>query len=102
MDDFGTGYSSLNYLLCFPIDRVKIGQDFLINMGLGDRNKDLVHSIINLAQALRVEVIAEGVETINHLEFLENENCEMGQGYLFAKPLSPDDAEAYLNSDINK
>lgn len=102
MDDFGTGYSSLNYQLCFPIDRVKIGQDFLINMGRVGRNKEMVHSIINLAQALNVEVIAEGVETINHLEFLEGENCEMGQGYLFAKPLSPEDAESYLTSDGNK
>jgi diguanylate cyclase (GGDEF)-like protein/PAS domain S-box-containing protein len=101
MDDFGMGYSSLNYQLCFPIDRVKIGQDFLINMGRIGRNKEMVHSIINLAQALNVEVIAEGVETINHLKFLEGENCELGQGFLFAKPLSSADAENYLANEGN-
>lgn len=98
IDDFGTGYSSLNYLRQFPIDRLKIDRSFI--MGIPDiDNGSIANIIIELAKSLNLKVIAEGVETIEHLKFLKERNCDEMQGYYFSKPLSVDKINCMLSND---
>ena len=85
MDDFGTGYSSLSYLRRLPINKLKIDQSFIRN--LDKKNKAIVRTIISLALNLQIDVIAEGVEQQEHVQFLKKHNCFQGQGYLFSKPI---------------
>ena len=88
LDDFGTGYSSLSYLRKLPIDLLKIDQSFI--QGLGEQNNNiLLSSIITMAQALGLEVVAEGVEKQGQYAFLEKEGCNSLQGYFFARPEPP-------------
>ncbi|KMT57561.1 putative bifunctional diguanylate cyclase/phosphodiesterase [Pseudomonas fildesensis] len=91
VDDFGTGYSSLSYLRRFPIDVLKIDQSFV--RGLSDNSKDaqLIGAIISLGKSLDLNIVAEGVETIEQLEFLKALRCEEGQGFLFSKAVAADD-----------
>lgn len=86
LDDFGKGYSSLKYLKEIPIDFIKIDQYFIKNLTKEKKSLDIVRSIIELAHALNIEVVAEGVETEAQLEVLKDINCNYAQGYLFAKP----------------
>ena len=88
LDDFGTGFSSLMYLSQFPIDTLKIDQHFVRN--LGQRNRLIIQSVIELAKKLHLRTIAEGVETLNQAEFLLGTGCQLAQGYYFSSPLSPD------------
>ncbi len=88
LDDFGTGFSSLMYLSQFPIDTLKIDQYFVRN--LGQRNRLIIQSVIELAKKLHLRTIAEGVETLNQAEFLLGTGCQLAQGYYFSSPLSPD------------
>ncbi|MGL5834568.1 MAG: EAL domain-containing protein, partial [Waterburya sp.] len=92
MDDFGTGFSSFSYLHRFPTDSLKIDRSFVSNMSQGDKNLEIVNTIVILAHKLGMNVIAEGIETAEEKEILQNFNCEYGQGYYFAKPLSKEDA----------
>lgn len=85
IDDFGTGYSSLDYLKRFPLDHVKIDKSFI--QGMYDRDVVIVNGIIKIAQHLNLRVIGEGVESLEHLEFLRRHNCDLYQGYLISKPL---------------
>jgi diguanylate cyclase (GGDEF)-like protein/PAS domain S-box-containing protein len=90
LDDFGSGYSSLSYLRQFPIDIVKIDRSFIDDV---DRNNDstvIVEAIIGLAHNLDLRVTAEGVERVEHLEFLQKRGCDEVQGYLFGKPMAPE------------
>jgi diguanylate cyclase (GGDEF)-like protein len=90
IDDFGTGYSSLSYLKKFPIDVIKIDQSFI--KGIQNRDSDdaaIVRAIIILAHTLKLDVTAEGVETWDQAYFLEEQNCNEIQGYLFGKPMTP-------------
>lgn len=87
VDDFCTGYSSLNYLKDFPIDRVKIDRSFVHAACFGGRSAAIVEAVIALSGGLGMEVIAEGVETSEHLEYLLSCGCEEMQGYYFARPL---------------
>ncbi len=99
IDDFGTGYSSLSYLHRFPIDTLKVDRSFVSPMELRDDQKkyiDIVRTIIDLGHNLGLDVIAEGIETEEQLQILESLNCNYGQGYLFSKPLTAQDAEALL------
>jgi EAL domain-containing protein (putative c-di-GMP-specific phosphodiesterase class I) len=98
LDDFGTGYSSLSHLQQLPIRFLKIDQSFVRRLGTEDDALAIVKTIIGLAHQLGRQVIAEGVETAEHLVILRSLGCEYGQGYFFAKPLVPEEAEALLAS----
>ncbi len=88
LDDFGTGYSSLGYLHRFPLNNLKIDRSFVNQIQPENRNYHVVDTIISLSQQLGLSVIAEGIETIPQLEWLQQLGCEFGQGYLFSKPLA--------------
>jgi EAL domain-containing protein (putative c-di-GMP-specific phosphodiesterase class I) len=98
LDDFGTGYSSLSHLQQLAIRFLKIDQSFVRRLGTDDDALAIVKTIIALAHQLGRQVIAEGVETAEHLVILRSLGCEYGQGYFFAKPLAPEDVEALLAS----
>lgn len=88
IDDFGTGYSSFNYLLKHRIDSLKIDRSFIQGIQRNPDSRAIVRAILSLATSLGLEVVAEGIETVEQLEMLRREGCELGQGYLFSKPRS--------------
>jgi diguanylate cyclase (GGDEF)-like protein len=98
VDDFGTGYSSLSYLKRFPIDTLKIDKSFVNDITTDPNDKAIVAAITLMAQQLKLEVVAEGVETVAQLDFLRELNCHFVQGYFFSKPLSADDSYVYLTA----
>ncbi len=87
IDDFGTGQASLEYMRRFPADRIKIDQAFVRNIGIDPDDEAIVHGTITMAHNLKREVVAEGVESEQHLEFLRKQGCEVVQGFLFCRPL---------------
>lgn len=93
VDDFGTGYSSLSYLKDFPVDMLKIDRSFIQSVVQDNRNAAIVTTIISLAHSLGIDVIAEGVETIEQIEFLKKKHCLKAQGYYFSKPVTPREIE---------
>jgi EAL domain-containing protein (putative c-di-GMP-specific phosphodiesterase class I) len=92
IDDFGTGYSSLSDLHRVPIDTLKIDRSFVTTMLGSDTSLRIVQSIVGLAKALDMTIVAEGIENEPEVGALAGLECEYGQGYLFSKPLSPDAA----------
>jgi diguanylate cyclase (GGDEF)-like protein/PAS domain S-box-containing protein len=86
MDDFGTGYSSLSNLRAFPFDKIKIDGSFIKSVNVNEQAAAIVRSVLGLGHALRLPVLAEGVETTAELEFLESELCNEAQGYLLGRP----------------
>jgi diguanylate cyclase (GGDEF)-like protein/PAS domain S-box-containing protein len=98
IDDFGTGYSSLSYLRTLPIDAVKIDRSFVSGIGLHNEDGAVITAIIALAESLHLEVIAEGIETVEQLDFLRDHGCLQGQGFLFARPMPAADFRALMQS----
>jgi EAL domain-containing protein (putative c-di-GMP-specific phosphodiesterase class I) len=97
LDDFGTGYSSLQYLVRLPFDMLKIDRSFIMALDGGvSGSEELVRTIVEMARNLKLGVVAEGVETREHVRILREMGCEFGQGYLFSRPLASSGAEALL------
>ena len=94
IDDFGTGYSSLAYLKRLPIDIVKIDRSFVKDLGKSAADGQIVGAIIALADCLGFNVVAEGVETGEQPDVLKASQCELLQGYLFSRPVAPDQFDA--------
>jgi diguanylate cyclase (GGDEF)-like protein len=96
VDDFGTGYSSLAYLRQFPVDSLKIDRTFITNLAISSEAHALTHTLIQLGKALGLETLAEGVEQHGQVRQLQLEGCDLAQGFLFARPLTPDALERFL------
>ncbi len=99
IDDFGTGYSSLAYLRCFPIDKLKIDMGFIRDVTTNPDDAAIVLAIINLAHSLKLDVIAEGVETAAQLNYLRRHHCDQIQGHYFSAPLTAEQATEVLLQD---
>jgi EAL domain-containing protein (putative c-di-GMP-specific phosphodiesterase class I) len=100
IDDFGTGYSSLGYLGSFPIDKIKIDQSFVQNLGVKEDAAAIVECVARLGRALGLAVTAEGVETAAQHRFVRAAGCQQIQGYLFSKPVRPAEITKLLQKPL--
>jgi len=96
IDDFGTGYSSLAHLQRFPVDALKIDRSFVSGLSRNKEGETLIQTLVQLGKALSIKTFAEGIEQQQELALLREQDCDNGQGFLFAKPLDPDEAELFL------
>ena len=97
VDDFGTGYSSMSYLKKLPLDTIKIDKSFIDDTPVDQNDVAITKAIIALSKSLGYKVVAEGIEKEQQEQFLQKEGCDKGQGYLFSKPLKPEDFISFLN-----
>jgi diguanylate cyclase (GGDEF)-like protein/PAS domain S-box-containing protein len=102
IDDFGTGYSSLSYLHSFPFEALKIDRSFVNNLSKGEEHINMIETIVAIAHNFNMEVIAEGVETTAQQELLHKLGCERLQGFLFSRPLPPEEIFAMLEKGSHK
>ncbi len=100
MDDFGTGYSSLAYLKKFPITALKIDRSFVIGLPGDDDDCAIARAIVTMAQQLRQEIVAEGVETTEQMQFLRSIGCDQMQGFLFSPAVPPDELARMVREDV--
>ena len=98
IDDFGTGYSSLAHLQRFPVDALKIDRSFVSQLQHNQEGETLIHTLVQLGKALSIETVAEGIEQQQELSLLQDEDCDNGQGFLFARPLDVAATEAFLEN----
>jgi diguanylate cyclase (GGDEF)-like protein len=98
IDDFGTGYSSLAHLQQFPVDALKIDRSFISRLTQNSEGETLIHTLVQLGKALSIETLAEGIEQQGELSKLQAEQCDSGQGFLFARPLDASAAETFLEN----
>ena len=96
IDDFGTGYSSLSYLHRLPFDSLKIDRSFVSDVNKQTENAQILQTIVSLAQNLHLRTVAEGIETVEQMEIIRELGCDLGQGFLFSKPLPKDEIETLL------
>jgi predicted signal transduction protein with EAL and GGDEF domain len=96
IDDFGTGYSSLAHLQQFPVDALKIDRSFISGMRHNKEGETLIRTLVQLGKALSIDTVAEGIEEQQELSLLRQEDCDCGQGFLFARPLDVAATEAFL------
>ena len=96
MDDFGSGYSSLNMLSSMPVDILKMDRAFIRNIEYSEKDFRLVKLIMDIARNLKMQVIAEGVETERQLTLLKNAGCDLVQGYYFSRPVPPEEFEKFI------
>jgi EAL domain-containing protein (putative c-di-GMP-specific phosphodiesterase class I) len=101
IDDFGTGYSSLAHLQRFPVDALKIDRSFIAGLRQNKEGEALIHTLVQLGKALSIETFAEGIEQQQELSFLKAEQCDSGQGFLFARPLDVEATETFMRSRAN-
>jgi diguanylate cyclase (GGDEF)-like protein len=102
IDDFGTGYSSLAHLQRFPVDALKIDRSFILGLQHNQEGETLIHTLVQLGKSLSIETFAEGIEQQQELSLLRDENCDSGQGFLFARPLDVEATEAFLRDWAEK
>jgi diguanylate cyclase (GGDEF)-like protein len=102
IDDFGTGYSSLAHLRQFPVDALKIDRSFITGLAHNLEGESLIRTLVQLGKALSIETIAEGIEQNSELSLLQGEQCDGGQGFLFARPLDAAAAEAFLQERVGE
>ncbi len=100
IDDFGTGYSSLSYLHRFPLDTLKIDRSFISSMGDDGEGMEIARTILPMANNLRLDVVAEGVETLQQVAMLKKLHCKYGQGFFFSRPLSAEGIATLLAGDL--
>lgn len=98
IDDFGTGYSSFSYLKSLPVDTLKVDRSFIKDIPSDSTDMEITSAIIAVAHKLKLKVVAEGIETAEQQRFLLDEKCDLGQGYLFSKPIAEDDFIQLLKS----
>jgi diguanylate cyclase (GGDEF)-like protein len=98
IDDFGTGYSSLAHLQRFPVDALKIDRSFILGLEHNQEGETLIHTLVQLGKSLSIETFAEGIEQQQELSLLRGEDCDSGQGFLFARPLDVAATEAFLQN----
>jgi diguanylate cyclase (GGDEF)-like protein len=97
VDDFGTGYSSLGHLRQFPVDVLKIDRSFVSQLAEGGEGEILLHTLVQLGKALEIETTAEGIERPQDLSVIRDKECDNGQGFLFTRPLSAQDAGSFFS-----
>jgi EAL domain-containing protein (putative c-di-GMP-specific phosphodiesterase class I) len=100
IDDFGTGYSSLGQIKHFPIDTLKVDRSFIRNIPQDAEDKAITEAIIAMGKTLSLTVIAEGVETIEQMDFLKDHSCDEMQGYYFSKPIVPEQFAELLRNHV--
>ncbi len=98
LDDFGIGYSSLSYILRFSPQYLKIDRSFVSLIGTGKEHDEMVNAIIGLNKIIPMHIVGEGIEEENQRHFLHSRGCDLGQGYLFSKPVPPDQLAHFINS----
>jgi len=101
IDDFGTGHASLENLRHLPLDKLKIDRSFIKDIGIDQCDEDIIKVIIAVAKKMSLELVAEGIETVDQLAFLAAEGCDIIQGYYFSKPLQPEQIILYLKNNKN-
>jgi EAL domain-containing protein (putative c-di-GMP-specific phosphodiesterase class I) len=98
LDDFGTGYSSLNHLSRLPLDKIKVDKSFIHRLHSDMASRTVTESIIALGRALNLEIVAEGIETEQELEYLRSHGCDQAQGFYVCKPLPGDAFRAWYRA----
>jgi diguanylate cyclase (GGDEF)-like protein/PAS domain S-box-containing protein len=101
IDDFGTGYSTFKYIRDFPVDKIKIDQTFVRQLVIDSSDASIIRAMITLSRSLGIQIVAEGIETKMQRDFLRDEGCEVGQGYLFSLPLAAEDFGWLLRSKLS-
>jgi EAL domain-containing protein (putative c-di-GMP-specific phosphodiesterase class I) len=99
LDDFGTGYSNLSHLKRFPIDALKIDQSFVRDLAMDEDDAGIVTAVIGMGKSLHMRVVAEGIETRDQLETLQEHGCLQGQGFYFCRPVPAEEFGQLLEND---